>query len=326
MKLYTETSTIYEGMARSFFFVEATGNNELNSLVRGYSEYIILSLKNKGIDITGFSIVSPAMRDIDATKSFILRQQPTLDAITLKKKAEELKDKGSNGKLLFVSSAGYDQEGNFEAEIICEDDFGCSMPEHATRLDRFLEAITTLYSEQEKLGTTRYRLPFQDGDDDTLKHEDNCECLCNDLLAESLNDSEDCEISPIIFDKEFNMSLPLYPQVVITLEPLPKTLYILFLQHPEGIVLKDIHMYETELKRIYRQVSGRKNPTVIDRMFRSLVDPTDIPLHKNLSLIRKCFTSKLNYNIARNYIPAHGRKKAHNIPLESEFVILPEIA
>lgn len=323
MKRYSETLTIYEGMAKSFFFIEAADNQELNSFVEEYREYIILRLKHEGIDVAGFNIVSPAKAGINTIKELILRQQPTLDSETLEKRAGTLKNKAGKGKLLFVNSAGYDYEGGFEADIICEDDFGSSIPEYTARLDNILEAITEYHSREKRLGTTRYRQHLPD-DDGILKRDDNKECLCNDLLAESICDAEYTAISPILFDENFNMSLPLYPQVEITLEPLPKALYILFLHHPEGILLKDIYLYEDELKKIYSLVSGRRNPTVINRMFRSLVDPTEAPLHKNLSIIRRCFTSKLNYNIARNYIPAHGRRKAHNIPLESDFVILPE--
>lgn len=102
-------------------------------------------------------------------------------------------------------------------------------------------------------------------------------------------------------------------------------MYILFLQHPEGIVLKDIQDYESELKNIYSAVSGRKNPTVVNRMFKALTDPCSNPLHKNLSIIRKCFLSKLRFDIASNYIPTHGRTKAHNIPIDSRLIELPEI-
>lgn len=325
MKRYTETSAIYEGMAKSFFYIEGSNDCELNNLIRGNSEYIVLSLQHKGIEVKHFDIVPSWREETPFIKDMILRQLPALDAAALEKIVEEVKTKESKGRLLFVNSAGYDLDGNFEADIICEDDFGNSMPEYASRLDAILDAIATLQKEQQSIGTTRYRLPLFD-DEDEKKIEDNKECLYNDLLAGSLCQEKEKRISPILFDKEFNISLPLYPQVVITLEPLPKTLYILFLQHPEGIVLKDLYLYENEMKKIYRLVSGRRNPTVINRMFRTLIDPTDNPLHKNLSIIRRSFTSKLNYEIARNYIPAHGRTKAHNIPLESEYIILPDIA
>lgn len=323
MKRYTETTTIYEGMAKSFFFVESATDNELNDFIRGYSEYIVLSLKQKGVDIVDFSIIPPVIPDRNAIKQLILRQQPSIDEQTLEKRTNE-SAACRKSRLIFIN-AGYDIDGIFEADIICEDDFGSSMPEYAKKLDIFLETIVALHIEQSRIENIRYRLPFFEEEHDELRIQDNNECLCNDLLAESICNSEEVKISPIQFDNNFNISLPLYPQVTITLEPLPKTLYILFLQHPEGIILKDIYLYESELKNIYKQVSGRKNPSVIERMFRSLTDPTENPLHKNLSIIRRCFTSKLNYNIARNYIPAHGRTKAHNIPLESEYIILPEI-
>ena len=44
-----------------------------------------------------------------------------------------------------------------------------------------------------------------------------------------------------------------------------------------------------------------------------------------VSIIRKCFLSKLRFDIACNYIPAHSRAKAHNIPIDSQLVELPEI-
>jgi hypothetical protein len=61
-------------------------------------------------------------------------------------------------------------------------------------------------------------------------------------------------------------------------------------------------------------------------MFKAINDPTDNILHKTLSIIRHCFMSKLNYSIARNYIPSHGRAKAHSIPIDSALVEMPEIA
>ena len=312
-------------MSRTFFFVESNACEELDCFIKSNVKNIVRSLKQKGVDVAGFNTVSPVALDIDSIKKLILRQQPSIDSILLEKRANELNTKGKS-RLVFINSTTYDVDGNFEAEIISEDDFGSSMQEYASALEKFIEAIATLQATEARITGTRYRIPACGEGPNDLQVQDNNECLCNDLLAESLCGNEEVKISPIMFDKDFNISLPLYPQIVITLEPLPKTLYILFLQHPEGIVLKDIQMYETELKNIYSLVSGRKNPTVINRMFRSLTDPMENPLHKNLSIIRRCFTSKLNYNIARNYIPAHGRTKAHNIPLESEYVILPDIA
>ncbi len=331
MRLYTDTSMVYEGVENSFFLIEGKADAPFNDYIKDNRRRIAALLQQHGVAVGRFNIVSPSLLDDDSLRELILRQQPTLSIEEVELKLSAFRDAyatNSKSRLLFIADSGYDAEGCYYARVFCEDDFGDTEQEFVSRLHSLVDVIVAYYAEQEQpstgLSTARYRLPEEERD--ALCEQDNYECLCNDILADTVCESENVRISPILFDDDFNMSLPLYPNVTITLEPLPKTLYILFLQHPEGIVLKDIQMYETELKKIYSHVSGRKNPTVINRMFRSLIDPTDNPLHKNLSIIRRCFTSKLNYNIARNYIPAHGRTKAHNIPLESEYVIMPDIA
>lgn len=328
MRLYTDISMIYEGMANSMFLVEGTADAVFNEYVKGNMSRIASMLRRQGVDVGNFNVISPAALDIESVKRSILRQQPTLSPEEIECKAFEFRnnhDSNGRSRLMFIADAGINADGLCQARVFCEDNFGNTETELVLQLNTFLDVIVSYYVEQNSeshhLSAIRYKQP--DEEHDVLCEHDNYECLCNDILAESVCSSEPVNISPILFDDDFNMSLPLYPNVTIKLEPLPKTLYILFLSHPEGIVLKDIQIYETELKKIYSHVSGRKNPTVINRIFRSLVDPTDNPLHKNLSIIRRSFTSQLNYNIARNYIPAHGRTKAHNIPLESEYVILP---
>ena len=328
MRLYTDISMIYEGMENSLFFVEGSADAVFNTYIKNNRKHIASMLSKKGVAVGNFNIASPASLDAESVKGLVLRQQPTLSSCEVERMVSEFKsahnDKGRS-RLMFIADVGLDANGCYEAKVFCEEDFGNTESDFVFKLNTFLDVIVAYYAEQNSngasLSTARYKLPEEEHD--ALCGQDNYECLCNDILAESVCDSGNVKISPILFDEDFNISLPLYPSVTIVLEPLPKTLYILFLNHPEGIVLKDIQMYETELKKIYGRVSGRKNPTVINRIFRSLVDPTDNPLHKNLSIIRRCFTSQLNYNIARNYIPAHGRTKAHNIPLESEYVILP---
>lgn len=330
MRLYTDTSMIYEGMANSLFLVEGATDALFNGYIRNNRKRIASSLKRQGVDVEKFDVMPSPMASADKVKELVLRQYPTLGVDELEEKVAELCMANGKSRLLFVADVGYDAHGRCEAKVFCEDDLGETEPEFAFRLNTFLDVIVAYYAEQrqqEALLQSGVRYKLSDSyEPDVLRDQDNYECLCNDILAESICGNGTVEVSPIMFDEKFNISLPLYPNVTITLEPLPKTLYILFLQHPEGIVLKDIQLYEEELKRIYSHVSGRMNPTVINRIFRSLIDPTDNPLHKNLSIIRRSFTSKLNYNIARNYIPAHGRTKAHNIPLESDYVILPDIA
>jgi hypothetical protein len=318
-------------MEKSLFLVEGMADAVFNDYVRKNIDWIFSVLHDKGVLVEKFKAVSPDVLDKDSLKRLVLRQQPMLSADEAERMALEYmngSDIRRRSRLMFIADVVRDECGNCVAKVFCEDGFGETMSEFLLKLLSFLDDIAAYYEDKKPVSviSTDFRFRMPEGECDALCGEDNFDCLCDDILAGAVCGCENIEVSPICFDDDFNITLPLYPNVTITLEPLPKTLYILFLHHPEGVVLKDIQLYEAELKRIYSNVSGRKNPTVIKRVLRSLIDPTENPLHKNLSIIRRSFTSKLNYNIARNYIPTHGRTKAHNIPLESEYVILPEIA
>ena len=125
-------------------------------------------------------------------------------------------------------------------------------------------------------------------------------------------------------DEDFNIRLLIDECIVITMEPLPKALYLLFLRHPEGIVLKKISEYREELEYIYRKVSSRKNPTVIRRLMNEIPDPLNNSVHKNLSTIRMAFLEKLPSDVAELFIPTrnHGRKKYVSLPVSC--IKLPE--
>lgn len=326
MRRYSETSSIYTGAGTSLYLIEGRKDKALNRYLRGQINSIDRYLRQRGAAIAAFNIISPAMFGSRSLKSLILRQKPACSKEELEKEVKLLKEKYRNNRsrLLYICGTEFDGEGNCSTGIISEEDFGGS-DSYATVLYRFLDAVVHNQISRSNNATgergNRYRFP----EEETALHEES-RFLGDDLLADSICEADENIISPIRFDSKFNIYLPLYPQINIKLEPLPKALYILFLHHPEGIILKEMQDYENEFRSIYCTVSGRRNPTVVNRMFKAINDPTDNILHKTLSIIRHCFMSKLNYSIARNYIPSHGRAKAHSIPIDSALVEMPEIA
>ena len=311
----------------SFYLIEGKKDKSLNRYIRGQVKSIDRYLRQRGAAFTAFNIISPAMFGSRSLKSLILRQKPACSKEVLEKEVKLLKERyrNSRSRLLYISGTEFDEEGNCSTTIISEEDFG-NCDSYATVLYRFLDAVVhnqiSLSNIAAREGRSKFRFPQDEGHD---LHEENT-FLGHDLLAGNICEADNDVISPIRFDSKFNITLPLYPQISIKLEPLPKALYILFLHHPEGIILKEMQDYENEFRSIYSTVSGRRNPTVVNRMFKAINDPTDNILHKTLSIIRHCFMSKLNYSIARNYIPSHGRAKAHSIPIDSALVEMPEIA
>lgn len=215
------------------------------------------------------------------------------------------------------------------AEILIEEfpDDESDDKQHA-RLNGVLNTIISIEKEYNRhnaptgsLSQIRYRTPevpsFLTKEDEVY--------IAADIIANDLYNSEKIILSDIYIDEEFNITLPLYPQIRIELAPLPKALYILLLRHPNGFILKEIIEYSNELQEIYCRISGRQNPSVIKKIFNSITDPTMNTLHKNLSIIRHEFMHKLRSDIAQRYIPTFGRYQKHRIPLENSKIFLPEI-
>lgn len=232
MKQYTETSSVYSGMAKTFFFIEGTADNTVNTFVRSNIETIGKFLRRRAIRVNGFNIVSLPALDKEVIREQILRQEPTITEETLERKIKEAEKnyRNNRSRLLFINDAGYDCDGIFKADIYCEDEFGTDEFEVTRSINSFLQKIALYHTSKTpgQLYRTRYRFPDSDEEDSILQEQDNLECLCNDLIADSIYESHEVKISPILFDDEFNISLPLYPQISITLDPLPKALYILF--------------------------------------------------------------------------------------------------
>ena len=126
-------------------------------------------------------------------------------------------------------------------------------------------------------------------------------------------------------DACFNIFLPMNGNVEIEMEPLPKSLYLLFLRHPEGILLKNISDYRAELESIYCKVSRRKNPTVIQRLLSEVTNPISNILHKNLSIIRAAFFKKLPPEETRLFVPLRNRGREQYVLLDVSCMKLPEI-
>jgi len=335
MRRYRETSNAYEGTAVSLYFVEGKKSRNINRYMHGHMGYIRSYMSQRGVRLNAFEAISTALFGRRSIKNLLLRQYPTLTKEELDARTAEFRRnsrKNLCSKLYFIIGTSIDKDGNCVADILYEDGFDGEKYDYKELLFRFLDEAVCSVIKKEclesnfSLSGIRYRMPDTEEEAGPYAEEwDNREFLCDDLLADSMYKGHSDIISPIHFDSRFNMSLPLYPQITIKLEPLPKALYILFLNHPEGIFLKDIQEYETELKNIYSTISGRKNRSVIERVFKGMTDPMDNLLHRNLSKIRRCFISKLNYEIARHYIPAHNRAKAHNIPIDVRLVEIPDI-
>lgn len=305
-------SAIYAEYQKTIFFATACPTDGTLEKLQANSNSITDYLARNGAP--GYAIYT-ADTSAQTPQQLTLRSNPTLCTPTATVPQP-------SATLAAIIDADYTQGGQPIVEILVTD-----IPPHPTpeelhsRIYGLLCAIIRIEKEYSRHTTEHsaglhHRLP--------VREEGEHEFIAADLLlSDTLAQQQSSRPSTLLIDSDFEIRLPQYPQITIELAPLPKALYILLLMHPEGFALKEIVEYATELRSIYCTVSGRQNTSVLNKMLNSITDPTSNPLHKNLSIIRRAFLSKLRSDIAECYIPTQGRNTLHRIPLERSMIELP---
>ena len=106
----------------------------------------------------------------------------------------------------------------------------------------------------------------------------------------------------------------------VHLEPLVKSVYLLFLKHPEGIIFKDLPDYRKELALIYNKV---RPWGLTDRALKSIEDVTNPMLNsinEKCARIRRTFVTMLDSSVAEQYYIKGARGKAKKIALPRDLV------
>lgn len=130
-------------------------------------------------------------------------------------------------------------------------------------------------------------------------------------------------LSSLVIDDEFRIWLPDFNNMEVVLKPLPKALFILFLKHPEGILLKHLTDYKIELNLIYNIISNRTEQTEIDKSINAMVDPTNNSVNEKCSRIKEAFLSVMDDSVAKNYYITGERGMPKIILFDSSKVSLP---
>lgn len=107
----------------------------------------------------------------------------------------------------------------------------------------------------------------------------------------------------------------------VHLEPLVKSVYILFLKHPEGIVFKNLPEYRQELTKIYSEI---RPYGLTDRAIQSIEDVTNPLLNsinEKCARIRKTFVSLLGSYLSESYYIKGKRGEAKKISLPRDLVV-----
>lgn len=137
-------------------------------------------------------------------------------------------------------------------------------------------------------------------------------------------------LSPLVITKDFRFILPNYGNKEVMLSPIHKSLYMLFLNHPEGIEFKNLIDYREELLAIYNEVGNRIGPDKMVETVNRLTNPLDNAINEKCSRIKAAFSDLMDeyqadYYIINSHIKRHQststklwfeRLKIINLPRE----------
>lgn len=127
-------------------------------------------------------------------------------------------------------------------------------------------------------------------------------------------------LSRLVVDKDYRIFLPDYNNIEITMQPLPKAVFFLFLQHPEGIPFKQLDYYFPELLVIYKHVGNREIEENILHSIGDIIDPTKNSINEKCSRIREAFLKHFDAAYAHYYYITGKRGEPKKITLPRELV------
>lgn len=128
------------------------------------------------------------------------------------------------------------------------------------------------------------------------------------------------KVSRLTITNDCNILLSDY-QREVKMEPIVKAVYLLFLNHPEGIVFKHLPDYRQELVENYQKI---KPLGLTERAIRSIEDVTNPLLNsinEKCSRVRAAFQSEVDPTLLEQYIIIGKSGEAKKISLPRDLVV-----
>jgi hypothetical protein len=131
------------------------------------------------------------------------------------------------------------------------------------------------------------------------------------------------QLSTVKISNDNRIFLPEF-QKEIKMAPLPKAVFLLFLQHPEGILFKNLPDYRAELLSIYNKLAHTDDREITEKSIVDVTDPSSNSINEKCSRIREAFLREMNDEIARHYYVTGNRGEVKKIELNRDLVAWEE--
>jgi hypothetical protein len=145
-----------------------------------------------------------------------------------------------------------------------------------------------------------------------------CENL-NKVLYNTISNSNQ-PLSRLVIDEKQRIFLSDYDNLEILMTPLPKTLFIFMLRHPEGVLLKELYLHRKELIEIYCKIGNRLDMSAIQKSIYEMTDVRSNSINEKCSRIKEAFISKIDDSVARNYYITGTKSEPKSIILDRSLV------
>ena len=128
------------------------------------------------------------------------------------------------------------------------------------------------------------------------------------------------QLSRLVITKDYRILLPDYNDIEVKMEPLVKAVFFLFLNHPEGIIFKELADFREELLNIYKKLKpmGLNKRTI--QSIEDVTNPLLNSINEKCARIRSAFVKELDEGLAKNYFVAGERGEAKKIALPRDLV------
>ena len=128
--------------------------------------------------------------------------------------------------------------------------------------------------------------------------------MLNGLRGEAVQE----HLSRLVITSDNRFMLPDIDNVEVDLQPVHKAVYLLFLNHPEGIEFRRLSEYKAELRQWYRKTARMMDTGKIEDSIDHLTNPLDNAINEKCSRIKRAFLDVMDeYSASYYIISGHAR-------------------
>lgn len=150
------------------------------------------------------------------------------------------------------------------------------------------------------------------------------QCGITQFGIDNLIGTPEPEPKPLVINPDFSMYVKYENfKCRIFLSPIEKAVYLLYLNHPEGIAFKDLGDYRSELADLYKKISRRNNEEEIEKTISRIVDPFNNSVNEKCARIKKAFEDTVPQELVHWYVISGEKGGIRKVVLQRECVIRP---